>query len=313
VGAGAVAVVLAVIATVALMLSQSGGSAPVRRPPTAPTVSANGAALANPALVSAFLGAANTDIAAVTTYDYRSMDEALQAGLAVTTGQYREAFRTAMTGDLSRTATAEHVIHTFEVLALGIGQMSPRGTWAKLLVFGRQRIADDATGPDAAISPITLCATVRRFGNRYLISNLVEGASAGLPPGGPDLPAAAEAARSEVTNLLSYRRVDFASDVRRALDAATSPLREQIAQGAAATKAAIRKGKYDSTGAVTAIAVVRADADTVGLMVQADESRAVDGSASPTVVPQRYEVTVTRTTQGWAASRVSSVDGAGAQ
>jgi hypothetical protein len=116
-----------------------------------------------------------------------------------------------------------------------------------------------------------------------------------------------------VTNLLSYRRADFASDVRRALDSATSPLREQIAQGAAATKAAMRKGKYDSTGAVTAIAVVRADADTVGLMVEAHESRGVDGSASPTVVPQRYEVTVTRTTQGWAASRVSSVDGAGAQ
>jgi hypothetical protein len=70
------------------------------------------------------------------------------------------------------------------------------------------------------------------------------------------------------------------------------------------------KGKYDTTGTVSAIGVVRADADTVTLLVGAEESRLVDGADAPTVIEQRYEVTVTRTLDGWAASRISSVEGA---
>jgi hypothetical protein len=78
----------------------------------------------------------------------------------------------------------------------------------------------------------------------------------------------------------------------------------------AATRAAMEDGKYDTSGTVNATAVVRADADTVSLLIVADESRAVDGATEPTVVNHRYEVTVTRTPTGWAASRVASVDGA---
>lgn len=301
-----------VVGAVVLALTSGGGGSPRKRattPTHAPAVT--GANLADPGRAVTFLGAAAADIAAVTTYDYRHLDDALNAGLPVTVGAYREAYRTALTGDLARTATAEHVVHNFELLDIGIGQMNASGTVAKVLAFGRQRVNDDRTGPNTKVSPITLCVTIRRDGSRYRISDLVEGVDAGLPPGGPDLAVAAAAGRDEIVNLLSYRRADFDSDLQRAVTGATSPLREQITKDAAATKQAMIKGKYDTTGTVTASAVVRADADTVTFLVAADAGRLVDGTTAPTVSQQRYEVTVTRTLDGWATSRVSSVDGGG--
>lgn len=304
--------VFAIVAVVSLTVALSGsGSAPryVTAPSSTPTASVSGASLRYPTQVTVFLGSAASDIAAVTTYDYRRLDEALTAGLAVTTGSYRAAYRAALTGDLARTATAEHVVHIFELLDIGIGRMSPDGSQATVLVFGRQRITDDRTGPDTEVQPVTLTATIQHRGNRYLISDLADGTDPGLPPAGPDLPAAATAARTEVVNLLSYRRSDFAVDLDRALAGATSPLRETVQSKAPDTRAAMQDGKYDTTGSVTSMAVVRADADTATFLVAADESRTVDGADAPTVVHHRYEVTITRTGDAWAASRVASVEG----
>ena len=286
---------------------------PATQPPaaaahTSPAVRAHGASLADPDLVAAFLGGAASDIAAVTSYDYRALDDALTAGLAVTTGSYRAAYRAALTGDLAQTALTQHVVHTFDLIDLGIGEINPSGTQAKVLVFGRQSVTDDSSGSTPIESPVTLCATIRKAGDRYLISDLVEGASAGLPPGGPDLRVAAEAGRSEVVNLLSYRRADFDLDLQRALAGATAPLSDDIQKNAAGTKAAMNRGKYDLSAAVTAIAVVRADANTVSLLVAADATRLPDGAGEPVLTHPRYEVTVTRTPQGWAASRVTPVD-----
>jgi hypothetical protein len=304
---------LAIVVVVSLALAFSGSSDRPKKgvgaQPSA-TATVNGASLRDPTLAITFLGSASSDIAAVTTYDYRHLDDALSAGLAVTTGTYRTQYQLALTGELARTATEEHVVHTFEVLDVGIGAMSPDGSQAKVLVFGRERIISDRTGPDGDVTPITLCATIKRLGSRYLISDLTQDTDPGLPPGGPDLLAAVSAARTEVVNMLSFQRAEFPADLQRALDGATTPLREQLQSDSADARAALENGKYDTSGTVSATAVVRADADTVSLLIVADESRTVDGEAEPTVLNQRYEVTVTRTPSGWAASRVASVDGA---
>jgi hypothetical protein len=303
---------LAIVVIVSLALAFSGSSDRPTKGNTQPTSgpAITGANLRDSVLATTFLGSASSDIAAVTTYDYRHLDDALSAGLAVTTGSYRQKYQLALTGDLARSAAAEHVVHTFEVLDVGIGGMSPDGTQARVLVFGRERIVDDRTGPDGEVSAITLCATIRRLGNRYLISELTQDTDPGLPPGGPDLRTAVAAARTEVVNLLSFRRAEFPADLQRALDGATTPLREQLQSDSPDLQAALESGNYDTSGAVTATAIVRADADTVSLLIVAQESRAVDDAAEPTVVNHRYEVTVTRTPSGWAASRVASVDGA---
>ncbi len=274
-----------------------------------PAVTANGAGFADPELVSAFLGGAASDIAAVTSYDYRNLDDALNAGLAVTTGAYRAAYQDALTGDLAHTAVEQHVVHTFDLLSLGIGAVNASGTQAKVLVFGRQNVTDDAGGTQPLVSPVTLCATIRKHGDQFLISDLVEGASAGIPPGGPDLRVAAEAGRSEVVNLLSYRRANFDLDLQRALAGATAPLSDDIEGNAASTHAAMIQGKYDLSATVTAIAVKNAGAGSVTLLVAADALRVPDGAGEPVLTHPRYEVTVTRTLQGWAASRVTEVDG----
>lgn len=298
---------IVVVVSVVLALTSGGGGSPAHSESPPGTPSATAADLAFPAAATSFLGSAASDIAAVTTYDYRHLDDALSAGLAVTTGTYREQYRLALTGDLARTATAEHVVHTFEVLDVGIGAMTP--AQAKVLVFGRERVIDDSTGPDGQVTPITLTATVKRLGNRYLISALAQNVDPGLPPGGPDLTVAVEAARTEVVNTLSYQRPDFDADLQRSLDGATNPLRDDLRRSAPDLRAAMTAGKYDTSGQVTETAVVRADPDTVTVMVVAQESRAVDGQTGPTVIEHRYEVTVTRTGSGWAASRIASVDG----
>jgi hypothetical protein len=300
---------VAIVVVSLVMLVMGNRSTSTGHPAARSSPKVTGANFADPGLVTAFLSSGGTDIAAVTTYDYRSLDDALNAGLAVTTGKYRAAYRAAMTGDLARTATAEHVIHTFEVLDIGIGQISADGRRAKVLVFGRQRITDDRTGSRTDVSPMTLTATIQRDGNRYRISDLAEGADPGLPLGGPDLDDAAEAGRAEVTSMLSYRRDSFDADLQAAVDGATSPLREQLKHEAAATQRAMINGKFDMTAAVTATAVVRADTDTVTLLVAATETREGDDASTPIETHRRYEVTVTRTLDGWAASRITSVDG----
>jgi hypothetical protein len=309
-GLQAATVVLVAIVIVSLVVLVLGNrSTPANHPSARQTPTVTGANLADPGLVSSFLGSAATDVAAVTTYDYRNLDDALNAGLAVTTGKYRAAYRAALTGDLARTATAEHVTHMFEVLDIGIGAITADGTRAKVLIFGRERITDDRTGPATEVSPITLCVTIQRSGNRFRISDLAQGTDPGLPPGGPDLKAAVDAGRTEVTAMLSYRRANFDADLQASLDGAASPLREQLQQQAKATERAMNKGNYDSSGVVTATAVVRADTDTVTLLIAAAETREVDGAHQPTEIAQRYEVTVTRTGDRWAASRVASIDG----
>jgi hypothetical protein len=306
----AAALAIVVVISLVLALTSGGGTRPRRGAASSTGVPApTGASLRDPYAVSTFLGSAASDIAAISTYDYRHLDDALGAGLAVTTGQFRQQYQLSLTGDLARTATAEHVVHTFEVLDIGIGAMNPAGTAAKVLVFGRERITDDSTGPEGQVNPITLCATIQRVGSRYLVSNLVQDVDPGLPPAGPGLPEAVAAAKAEVANTLTYTRSDFPTDLQRALDGATSPLREQLQSTAAGTRTAMVDGHYDTTGTVTATAVVRSDADTATLMIAADEIRTVDGAAQPADVQHRYEVTVTQTETGWAVSRIVSVDG----
>jgi hypothetical protein len=93
------------------------------------------------------------------------------------------------------------------------------------------------------------------------------------------------------------------------LAGAVSPLRDQIEGNAAETGAAMRKGNYDLSGAVTAVAVERASNASVVMLVAAQSTRVTDGGSAPSESPVRYVVTVTPTDRGWAVSQVRSVDG----
>ncbi len=307
IGATAVAV-LAGAASVIVALTRSDGGKPRTTPsPSGSVPRAAGAQFADADVASAFMAAATSDVTAVTTYDYRRLDDALTAGLAVTTGTYRSAYRQALTGTLADTAKADHVVQDFQVLDAGIGEITADKRQAKVLVFGRQVTTDRTSTDGSKAGLVTLCATIRREGERYLISDLSQDASAGLPPGSPDLAAAAEAARAEVVNLLTYSRGQFDADLRRSLAGAVDPLRRQIQQNAEATRAAMTKGKYDLSGVVTAVGVKNATGAAATMLVAADASRLGDSPAAGGVTPMRYVVTVTNSSGSWAAAQVTTL------
>lgn len=298
-----------VAAVLVISLSGGGGDKPASRSTHHTVAAAAGARLDNPDLATAFLAGAASDIVAVTTYDYRSLDEALQAGLSVTTGRYRTAYEQALTGPLAAAARSGHVVHEFAVLKLGIGAMNAAGTEATVLIFGQQQVTDDTTHGKPVNSAVTLVATIQRSGPQYLISDLAQDANPGLPPGSPDLTVAADSAATEVVNMLSYRRAAFAADLQRALSGATGALHTQLQQAAAATKAAMTKGGFDLSGTVTAVAVEQAQGDTVTMLVAATVNRLAAASGAARSTPVRYEITVNRTAGGaWPASQANVVD-----
>jgi hypothetical protein len=134
-----------------------------------PTVAAGaGALIAQPDVATAFIAGAVSDIVAVTSYDYRTLDEALSNGLAVTTGTYRESYQSAMTGAVAENARRNHTVQTFDVLRVGIGAITANGTEARVLIFGKEHVTDDTEQTAVDDTPVTLCATIRRQGNRYL-------------------------------------------------------------------------------------------------------------------------------------------------
>jgi hypothetical protein len=305
-------VVLAVVAVAVLVLirrSDQNSKAAAATPKPTPSVAATGkgALLLNANLATGYVAATTSDIAAITSYDYRTLDDALTVGLSVTTGEYRKAYRAALTGSLASDARKNHTVQTFDLLRIGIGEVSADGTSAKLLVFGLETMTHNVAHGETRHDLVTLTATVVHRGDSYLISQLEVGANAGLPPSTAELTVAAEAARQEVVNVLSYRRDHFDVDYNRALDGAVEPLRSQIISNAADTKASIVKGKYDLVGSVTALAVQRASGDTLVLLVAATGNK-VDARGTPTEVTDgRYEVTVVKVSGGWQTSNVVPV------
>jgi hypothetical protein len=273
----------------------------------APKVS--GATLLNPDLALTFLAGASSDLAAVTSYDYRHLDDALNVGLSVTTGAYQDAYRTALTGPVADQARKHHVVQTFRQLAAGIGEIDPDGTHATVLVFGLQTRSDDSTHGKPSSAVVTFTATIEHDGDSYLISGLdTSGTNAGLPPGSPDLTYAAEAARAEVANTLSYTRTGFDGDLQRALDGAAAPLRGEIANAAPKAKAAMLHGKVDLAGSVTALAVRSAEGSRVELLVAATGYQVADDGTRTAISHGRYEVSVALLGGSWVTTAIAPIE-----
>ncbi len=266
---------------------------------------AGGAELDHPAQLTAYLAAVTTPVSAVTSYDYRRLDDSFAAGLAVSTGSYQRAYRSSFAA-LRSGATNDQVTQTFEQLRAGVGTISDGGKQAQVLVFGTE--ARTSTGGSSS-EDVTLRVTLVRRGNTYLISDLAEDASAGLPPANDGLRAAAEAGRSEVININSYRRAHFDADLAVALDGAAGTLRGQLRAQAGSTRAALTKGGYDLSGAVTAVAVERVTTKEVTLLMAATGIRiASDGSRS-SIGSVRFEVVVDLIGGTWQTTQVTPVRG----
>jgi len=165
------------------------------------------ARLTDPDSAQAYVSAAVTEVVAVTESDYRRLDATLSAGLSVTTDPFRSKFEQALTGTGAAQRRAAHQVTSLDVLAAGIGRTSANGNQADVLVFGRLRQSGaDIAAADRSVV-IGLRLTLVRRGHQYLISDLVQGANAGLPPGTTGLQSAAEAAREGVLSMLSKHQL----------------------------------------------------------------------------------------------------------
>jgi hypothetical protein len=297
--AAALVLVLAAVSTLVVLLLRSGGKQAAAGPGDAVN-----AELAHPQLARSYVTTTGTSIQAVTSYDYRHLDDALGTGLQVTTGAYRQAYRAALTGASAAAAVRAHVVQTFDLLDVGIGAMAKDGGQATLLIFGIEHSASTA---GTQSNPVTLTATVRRIGDSFRISRLRQDANAGLPPGTAALRRAAEAGREEIGNLLTFRRAEFAADERRAVAGAASTLRDLVGHRAAATRTALDRGHYDLSGAVTSVAVTSAAGDHVDLLVAATGERIAADGTRTVVTDGRYEVAVARVDGGWLVEQVTPV------
>ena len=302
-------VVVAVVAVLVIVFRHSSsGSTPAATPSGSRAAgSSTVAGLDDSSLVDAYIAGTTSDIAAVTSYDYRYLDTALSTGESVTTGAYKRAYRTAITGTLATQARRTHRVQDFEQLAAGIGTVSADGDTAKVLIFGEQSVTDDTTHGRPRTGLVTLTATMQRSGDSYLIADLAESANAGLPPASPAVAIAAEAARESVAGLLTVSRAHFAANLASNLDGAVRPLSTQLKAQAAAVKTRLTRGRYDLTGTVTAIGVEQASAGTVVLLVAATGFRVPANGKTQAVTDGRYEVTVVQVSGHWLTSEINPI------
>lgn len=104
----------------------------------------------------AVLAAAKSCMATMNTYDYRKLDEAERAGLACTTGQLTDQYRTAMEKVIKPEAAKIQFTQSAQVLNAGIESVSPDGSQWTVLVFGQLTTTNSATAatptPGAAAS-----------------------------------------------------------------------------------------------------------------------------------------------------------------
>lgn len=328
------AAIVALIATAAIVLFDGPGSGGRTRSPDAPgpavtqsavlapsgppsalpsTANATAAAFAEPATVSAVLSAARSAVPVVDSYDYRHLEDALAAGLRVSTGEFRNSYRQAMTGPVAAVAPGSKVAQTCVVRNAGIASLDAGGTRGAVVVFAQLSTTDTSTGSTPRLAEVALGLTMTKVAGRWLISAMSDldsvVAPPAVPPGTPALVAAAQAGAQEMLELLSYRRASFDADFRRALTGMTPNLAAQQAGKKRQIHDSMSAGGYDLAGRLGAVAVERAEGGAVSLLVISQGDRVSAGTHTPATFAL-LEVGMTRPDGRWLVNRISAVGSA---
>jgi hypothetical protein len=119
---------------------------------------------------------------------------------------------------------------------------------------------------------------------------------------------AVSAAATEMLNLVSFRRADFAADFQRAINGVTGSLRSDVQKNKADTLSAMTKGKFDLTGKVThkALEGPVTSGKTKGYVVLVTIN-GFRSTAKTSPIQQNLEVTVIRSGGRWLASDVRNI------
>ena len=119
---------------------------------------------------------------------------------------------------------------------------------------------------------------------------------------------AMDAGATEMLNLISFRRAQFAADWKRALDGVTGALRSDVTKNEQSTLAAMKKGGFDLSGRITHKALAgpvgstKNRGYTVLVTIEGYRSTAPDAT-----IQQNLEVTVVRKGNRWLATDITNI------
>jgi hypothetical protein len=282
-----------------------GGSAAATAPDDAE------AAFGDPTTVAAVLVAARRAVTIVDSYDYRHLQDSLNAGLAVTTGPFRDSYQQAMTGEIASTAPQQQTVQVCVVDKVGINALSADGALAGALVFASvtTHSATDAGAPQQ--QQVTLQLVLAKSGGSWLISRMSDiGTGPGpavVPPGDPALSTATRAGVQAVQNLLTYGRATFEDDFSRAIGGLTSTLAQQQAANKTQIRASMATGGFDLVAQIGSVAVEEAGSGSVTLLVTARGYRVDDSGARALDSAARFEAVLTLLSGTWLLNQLTTV------
>ena len=117
------------------------------------------------------LAAANTCIAAINSYDYRSLDQAEARGLACTTGKLASQYRDTMEKVIKPQAGTVQFTQSAQVNNGAVESASPDGKQWVILIFGQLSSTNSATGTtNPKLDVFTVRVTMDKVGGHWLVS-----------------------------------------------------------------------------------------------------------------------------------------------
>lgn len=153
---------VATLAVVALALSAIAALGAIK-------VSGQADALHSPSVRSAVLAAANREVTAVLTYDYRHLDADVATARAGLTPKFQQQYDDLVRKAVRPLATQSHAISTADIVGSGVVTASPGRATVLILV---NQTATNSTKARPELDRPRLLVTMVRSGGRWLVDGI---------------------------------------------------------------------------------------------------------------------------------------------
>jgi len=127
------------------------------------------------------LASAKTCFASLNSYDYRTLDASLAAGLKCTTGKFTSDYRTAFKTQITANAPTAKATQSAQVNTAGVASISPNGKQWVVLIYGQLQVSNVSTAKKSPrIDPFGAVVTLDEVANQWLISKVGTDVGSGL-------------------------------------------------------------------------------------------------------------------------------------
>jgi hypothetical protein len=127
------------------------------------------------------LASAKTCFASLNSYDYRTLDASLAAGLKCTTGKFTSDYRTAFKTQITANAPTAKATQAAQVNTAGVASISPDGKQWVVLIYGQLQVSNVSTAKKSPrIDPFGAVVTLDEVASQWLISKVGTDVGSGL-------------------------------------------------------------------------------------------------------------------------------------